>query len=487
MVHFKGREIPDHLWELGLGVRALIERYDAMDRWRRHVLEWVKNVREAAEDPDYPGIAVMYLPQKLEIDEEYALLAAVHDNCISPDRNEELIHPWAAEEDFGGSEEVVTVSSEALDAISTYIFLMKHVLPEQGRQGIERSKADRLLKILRHVANDVRSAARLWTPDRSIYADASDPVEEYATFLQRADTETTSSGTTEPAGPNANASGAADSTEENKGRAREQLRPYVENPAFRQYVKEQVLKWEAWHRSQKVNIRSHEIWRDQYKEKLERGISIGTIDSENPDEIDNIDRLSYEFHSEIASSFAKCSEFRLVAECEPFCFSKAGSVAMVALFWCDINNAAFLVPDYSQLPDFEPDKPFLKYLLEQRENPIQGRYKHIDWFVEAAIVAYEGAPLAAKGYLDITLDDRDREATRLVDSQECVAEFGKKEKPWDLLEVLIKAGGEGIHRREIENQIGGSLDKHKATLLTLVEPLKLDIVLSRGIWTLKSM
>lgn len=178
------------------------------------------------------------------------------------------------------------------------------------------------------------------------------------------------------------------SSKENEDRARELLRPYVENPAFRQYVKEQILKWEAWHRSQKVKIRSHEIWRDQYKEKLEPGISLGTIDSEDPDEIDNIDRLSYEFHSEIASSFAKSSEFRLLAEREPFCFSKAGSVAMVALFWCDINDAAFLVPDYSQLPDFEPDKPFLKYFLEQRRNPIQGRYKYIDWFVEAAIRAY---------------------------------------------------------------------------------------------------
>jgi hypothetical protein len=212
MIHFKGREIPDHLWELGLAVRTLIEQYGAMDRWRRQVRGWVTRVRRA----DNASIGVMYLPQKLEIDEEYALLAAVHDNCVSPERNEELIHPWAAEEDFGGSEVVVTVSSEALDAISTYIFLMKHVLPEQGRQGIERSKADRLLRILRHVASDVRSAARLWTPDRSNFADASDPVDEYATFLQRAGTETSSSGTTEPVGPEAKASGAADSKTDNE-------------------------------------------------------------------------------------------------------------------------------------------------------------------------------------------------------------------------------------------------------------------------------
>jgi hypothetical protein len=88
-------------------------------------------------------------------------------------------------------------------------------------------------------------------------------------------------------------------------------------------------------------------------------------------------------------------------------------------------------------------------------------------------------------YLEITLGDR--EAVRIVGGQECVAEFSKKEKPWDLLKVLIEAGGEGIHRQKIEDQIGASLDKHKAMLLTLIEPLNLDIDLERGIWTLKSM
>ena len=171
--------------------------------------------------------------------------------------------------------------------------------------------------------------------------------------------------------------------------AREQLRPYVEMPEFRQYVKEQILEWEKWHRSQKDAIRSHEIWRDQTKEMLERGISIGTVDSEDPDDID---RLSYEFHKDIASLIAESSEFRLVAEREPVLFRKASIVAMVALFWCDVNHSNLLVPDYSQLPDIdflEPVKPFLKYLFEQWKNPIQGRYKHIDWFVEAAIGAYE--------------------------------------------------------------------------------------------------
>ena len=183
-----GMEIPDYLWELGLAVRRLIEQYEAMKSWRRHVRGWVKLVREAAEKPNFTGVDVMDLPLAPEIDEEYALLAAVHDNCASPERNEELIHPWAAEADFGGSEKVY-VDSEALDAVATYDGLMQHVLPQQGRQrGIERSKGDRLLEILRHVANDVRNAARLWTPDRRlICADESvpDPVEEYASFLRR--------------------------------------------------------------------------------------------------------------------------------------------------------------------------------------------------------------------------------------------------------------------------------------------------------------
>jgi len=182
----RGIEIPDHLWQLGLAVRSLIEQYEAMQSWRRHVRAWVKLVREAAEKPNYTGVDVMDLPLAPEIDEEYALLAAVHDNCASPERNEELIHPWAAKADFGGSEEV-DLNSEELHGIAAYSLLMQHVLPGQGHRGIEQSKADRLLRILRHVANDLRNAARLWTPDRSICADDSvpDPVEEYASFLRR--------------------------------------------------------------------------------------------------------------------------------------------------------------------------------------------------------------------------------------------------------------------------------------------------------------
>jgi hypothetical protein len=57
-----GTEIPDYLWELGLAVRRLIEQYEAMESWRRHVRRWVRLVREAAEKPNFTGVDVMDLP-----------------------------------------------------------------------------------------------------------------------------------------------------------------------------------------------------------------------------------------------------------------------------------------------------------------------------------------------------------------------------------------------------------------------------------------
>ncbi|MBU6387743.1 MAG: hypothetical protein KGS49_17490, partial [Planctomycetes bacterium] len=44
----------------------------------------------------------------------------------------------------------------------------------------------------------------------------------------------------------------------NTALAREQLRPYVEIAAFREYLKEQIVKWEVWHQSQVDEIRMHE-------------------------------------------------------------------------------------------------------------------------------------------------------------------------------------------------------------------------------------
>ncbi|MFM7976996.1 MAG: hypothetical protein ACKO8U_18150, partial [Pirellula sp.] len=57
--------------------------------------------------------------------------------------------------------------------------------------------------------------------------------------------------------------------------ARKQLRPYVEIAGFREYLKEQILKWEAWHQSQVDAIKWHESRRDHDKEQLEDGIRLG--------------------------------------------------------------------------------------------------------------------------------------------------------------------------------------------------------------------
>ena len=108
---------------------------------------------------------------------------------------------------------------------------------------------------------------------------------------------------------------------------------------------------------------------------------------------------------------------------------------------------------------------------------------------EASAIAIECAILTSPKdtftppYLGITLQYR--EASRTWDGKEYGdVEFGKKEKPWNLFVILINAGERGVHRRDLENAIGSSLDKHKKTLLDLIEGVKLDIHLERGMWTL---
>lgn len=196
-------DLPDHLLRLGHAVHDLIDQYDAMDRWRQQVRDWVRRVSEEEKEPSSHGVALANLPVTLRIDQEYALLAAIHDNCVSRERNEELIDPWAEAADFGGPDKLVSVEPKTLEMIARYVTTYYFLTKDVRNRLFERSKADRLLKILRHVANDVRNAARLWTPDRSICADESisDPVVEYATFLQRADTETPSGGPTTQSEP----------------------------------------------------------------------------------------------------------------------------------------------------------------------------------------------------------------------------------------------------------------------------------------------
>lgn len=173
--------------------------------------------------------------------------------------------------------------------------------------------------------------------------------------------------------------------------ARDRLRPYVEIPAFREYLKGQILEWEAWYSSQVEEIRWHEIARGDAKERLDRAISQGTFDPED-EEKDLANVLRYDWHEYEVTSIPANFEFKLVAEGEPVLFQEASVAAMVALFWCDINHSSMLVPDYSTLPGFDPLDPygpFNKYLFEQWRNPVPGRYKHIHWFVDAAIKTYE--------------------------------------------------------------------------------------------------
>ena len=109
-----------------------------------------------------------------------------------------------------------------------------------------------------------------------------------------------------------------------------------------------------------------------------------------------------------------------------------------------------------------------------------------EWTAARILGTQSGADNGAtETYLDITLGDR--EASRFVDGQEYEIGFDRKIKPWELFKFLIEAGEGGIHRRDLEDLVGGSIDTHKATLLRLVEELRLDIDLSNGIWTLKSM
>jgi hypothetical protein len=173
-------------------------------------------------------------------------------------------------------------------------------------------------------------------------------------------------------------------TDDNSGIAL--ARERLDVAAFREYLKEQILKWETWHQSQVDEIRMHESCRDQAKKQLENGIRQGTVDPDEPYV------LSFEWHKYELASIPENLEFRLIADREPICFQEASIAAMVALFWCDINRSNMLVPDYDKQPDFDffdPYGTFQKYLFEQWEKPIQGRYKRIDWFVEAAISAYQ--------------------------------------------------------------------------------------------------
>jgi hypothetical protein len=170
--------------------------------------------------------------------------------------------------------------------------------------------------------------------------------------------------------------------------AREQLRPYVENPAFRQYVKEQITQWELWHRSHTEQINEHEGLRDNLHQELKELQGRDLRHSEDPADFDTlgITENCYKGHRDAAAWLKDDPDYKLVAVREPVLFKEASVASIVALFWCDVNDSTLLVPKYDSL---EPKGPFIEYLREQWKKPIQGRYKHIDWFVEKAIELYE--------------------------------------------------------------------------------------------------
>jgi hypothetical protein len=90
----------------------------------------------------------------------------------------------------------------------------------------------------------------------------------------------------------------------------------------------------------------------------------------------------------------------------------------------------------------------------------------------------------AKRYLGITVDEVERTVSR--DGYGRV-EFSQKKKPWKLFGILLDAREKGIPVRDFKDEIGSSLYTHKATLLDVISPLKLDVKLDGGNWRLCSM
>lgn len=173
-------------------------------------------------------------------------------------------------------------------------------------------------------------------------------------------------------------------SQNNENLAREQLQRYVKIPAFREYLKEQILKWELWYRSHTEEINEHEGLFDKFHQELKelqgRDFRHSDFDPLGHAEI------CYENYRYIAAELKDNPGYKLLADREPVLFKEASVASIVALFWCDVNDSTWLVPEYDFL---EPEGPFIEYLREQWEKPIQERFKHIDWFVEAAISAYE--------------------------------------------------------------------------------------------------
>jgi hypothetical protein len=211
--------------------------------------------------------------------------------------------------------------------------------------------------------------------------------------------------------------------------AREQLRPYVKIPEFRQYVKEQITQWELWHRSHTEQINEHEGLRDNLHQELKELQGRDLRHSDDPADVDPLGcaETCYEGHRDVAAWLKDDPEYKLVADREPVLFKEASVASIVALFWCDVNDSTLLVPKYDFLG---PKRPFIGYLREQWEKPIHGRYKHIDWFVQAAVEAYERkGPVAPQAEESVDTADEMQEALTPTESSHPVPERTTLKQP----------------------------------------------------------
>ena len=111
-----------------------------------------------------------------------------------------------------------------------------------------------------------------------------------------------------------------------------------------------------------------------------------------------------------------------------FCDTLTATDELVGPRWQDIRAELRAFVDY--------DSDDLRQAVEAESNAAMERCRL------SIVATAEKRKPGESGYLDIKLGDR--EATRIVDGQECIADFRTKAKPWDLLKVLIEAGGEAF-------------------------------------------
>jgi len=211
--------------------------------------------------------------------------------------------------------------------------------------------------------------------------------------------------------------------------AREQLRPYVEINAFRQYVTEQITLWERWHFSQTEQIKEYEGRRDSLHQELKELQGRGFRRSDDPADFDPLGHaeICYENYRDIAAGLTDDPEYKLVADREPVLFKEPSVAAIVALFWCDINHSTLLVPEYDFL---EREGPFIEHVRKQWRDPIDGRYIHIDWMVQAAVDAYERkGPVDPQAEESFDTADKMQEALAPAESSHAVPERTTLKQP----------------------------------------------------------